>query len=130
MGQCWEEAHRGEPIGLGLRLRRLGMKNPRPVPTHPPPRTLKPGPSTLRTVQDLEASLESAAAELGLRLRCLDKKSEKAALAAQRARLLAALALEGVPANALALALPLVVLKATGKAGLGPPPPRAPNPRP
>ncbi len=64
--------------------------------------------------QDLESALEDAANECGLRLRRLDKKSEKAALAAQRTRLMALLSGEDTPANALALALPLLFLKATG----------------
>ncbi|GBF94592.1 hypothetical protein Rsub_06707 [Raphidocelis subcapitata] len=64
---------------------------------------------------DVAAALEAAAGECGLRLRRLDKKSEKAAVAAAKARLLALLDAEQEPAAALALALPLLHLRATGR---------------
>ncbi|KAI8468856.1 MAG: hypothetical protein J3K34DRAFT_294179 [Monoraphidium minutum] len=65
--------------------------------------------------QEVADALEAAAAECGLRLRRLDKKAEKAALAAAKGRLVALLADEPDPAAALALALPLLHLKATGR---------------
>jgi hypothetical protein len=46
----------------------------------------------------VESALEAAASECGLRLRRLDKKSEKAAAAAAKARLLALLSDEEDPA--------------------------------
>jgi hypothetical protein len=52
---------------------------------------------------------------VGLRLRRPDKKSEKAALAALRSRLLGALSSEQDPAAALALVVPLLFIKATGE---------------
>jgi hypothetical protein len=64
--------------------------------------------------QDAESALESAADTVGIRLRRPDKKSEKAALAALRSRLLAALSTEQDPAAALALVVPLLFIKATG----------------
>ena len=66
-------------------------------------------------MQALLVQLEAAAAECGMRLRRLEKKSEKALLTAQRARLLGALESETSPAAALALALPLLAAKAAGR---------------
>jgi len=51
--------------------------------------------------QEVAAALEAAAAECGLRLRPLEKKSEKAALAAAKARLLGLLVGEEEPAVSL-----------------------------
>jgi hypothetical protein len=62
-------------------------------------------------VQAFISELEAAASECGLRLKRLDKKSEKAALSAQKARLLQLVAPEAMPATALALAVPLLVLQ-------------------
>lgn len=62
----------------------------------------------------MEGALEAAASECGLRLRRLDKKSERAASAALRSKLAAALELESAPAAGLALAVPLTFHKATG----------------
>jgi len=61
--------------------------------------------------------LESTVSDCGLRLRRLERKAEKAALSAQRAKLLAALHLEASPPACLALAVPLLFHKATGGAG-------------
>jgi hypothetical protein len=66
-------------------------------------------------LQDFVTQLETAAAECGIRLRRLDKKAEKPLLTAQKARLLQLLESETSPAAALALALPLLVLKVSGK---------------
>lgn len=57
------------------------------------------------------AKLEAAAQECGICLKRLDKKSEKAACSAQKARLMQLLHEEQSPAAVLALALPLLVLK-------------------
>lgn len=65
-------------------------------------------------LQEVETALESAAGDLGLRVRQLDKKSEKAAAATERARLLDALSAESDAAAALMLVVPLLFLKATG----------------
>ena len=67
------------------------------------------------SIPDVEAAVEAAAGECGLRLRRLEKKAEKAAIANARARLMALLADEADPAAALTLALPLLHLKATGR---------------
>lgn len=53
--------------------------------------------------------------ECSIRLKRLDKKSEKALLSAQRARLLQLLESEQSPATALALALPLLTIKVSSK---------------
>ncbi|WIA28133.1 hypothetical protein OEZ86_010705 [Tetradesmus obliquus] len=66
-------------------------------------------------VQELLSQLEAAGAECGMRLRRLDKKSEKALLVQQKARLLGLLTPEQSPAAVLALALPLLAVKAAGK---------------
>lgn len=67
-------------------------------------------------VQDFVSKLEAAALECGIRLKRLDKKAEKAACAAQKAKLLQLLRDEQVPAAVLALVLPLLVLKTCHKA--------------
>ena len=72
---------------------------------------LPPAHTVFLTLQEFITQLEAAATECGLRLKRLDKKSEKAVLAAQKARLLQLLAPEGTPATALALAVPLLVLQ-------------------
>jgi hypothetical protein len=64
----------------------------------------------LLLLQEFFNHLEAAASECGMRLKRLDKKSEKAALASHKARLLALLAPESSPAAALALVVPLLVL--------------------
>lgn len=61
--------------------------------------------------QDFVSKLEAAAQECGIRLKRLDKKSEKAACTAHKARLLQLLHDEQSPAAVLALVLPLLVLK-------------------
>ncbi|KAG2451252.1 hypothetical protein HYH02_003859 [Chlamydomonas schloesseri] len=69
------------------------------------------------SVREAEALLDRAAAAVGVRPKKLDKKSEKAALAALRERLLGQLAAEaGDPPAALALMVPLAHLRITGKA--------------
>jgi hypothetical protein len=65
--------------------------------------------------QDFVGKLEAAAQECGIRLKRLDKKSEKAACTAHKARLLALLHDEQAPAAVLALVLPLLVLKSCHK---------------
>ncbi|KAG2435773.1 hypothetical protein HXX76_006969 [Chlamydomonas incerta] len=67
-------------------------------------------------VRDAEALLDRGSAAVGVRVRKLDKKSEKAALAALRERLLGQLAAEADPPAALALMVPLAHLRITGKA--------------
>lgn len=71
--------------------------------------------SSAGLLQELVSQLEAAAGECSIRLKQLDKKSEKAALVAQKARLLQLLDPEQVPAAALALALPLLALKVSNK---------------
>lgn len=66
-------------------------------------------------VQDFITKLEAAAQECGIRLKRLDKKADKAACTAQKARLLQLLHAEQVPAAVLALVLPLLVLKGCNK---------------
>jgi hypothetical protein len=66
-------------------------------------------------VQDFVSKLEAAAMECGIRLKRLDKKAEKAACSAQKAKLLQLLHDEQAPAAALALVLPLLVLKSCNK---------------
>lgn len=66
-------------------------------------------------VQDFVSKLEAAAMECGIRLKRLDKKSEKAACSAQKAKLLQLLHDEQAPAAVLALVLPLLVLKSCNK---------------
>lgn len=65
--------------------------------------------------QDFVSKLESAAQECGIRLKRLDKKSEKAACTVQKARLLQLLHAEETPAAVLALVLPLLVLKSCNR---------------
>jgi hypothetical protein len=67
-------------------------------------------------VQAFVSELGAAAHECGIRLKQLDKKAEKAALAAHRARLAALLQGEDGPAAVLALALPLLVMKTCSRA--------------
>ncbi|PNW71999.1 hypothetical protein CHLRE_16g686650v5 [Chlamydomonas reinhardtii] len=68
------------------------------------------------SVREAEALLDRGAAAVGVRVKKLDKKSEKAALAALRERLLGALSGEADPPAALALMVPLAHLRITGKA--------------
>ncbi|KXZ55512.1 hypothetical protein GPECTOR_2g1061 [Gonium pectorale] len=68
------------------------------------------------SVRDAEPLLERAAGSLGIRVKKLDKKGEKAALAALRERLLGALAGESDPPSALAAMVPLAYMRVTGKA--------------
>lgn len=58
--------------------------------------------------------LEAAASDVGVRVRRLDKKGEKAAASALRERLLGQLAACEDAPLALTLALPLVALRSTG----------------
>jgi len=67
------------------------------------------------TVPELQTCLDAAAEAAGLRLRKPDKKAEKAALADFQAKLRAQLAGAADPAEALALAVPLLFARATGK---------------
>lgn len=71
--------------------------------------------TTTTNPQELVSQLEAAATECGIRLRRLDKKAEKALLAAQKARLLQLLEPEQAPAAALALAVPLLAVKVGGR---------------
>lgn len=66
-------------------------------------------------MQEFIAQLESAAIECSIRLRRLDKKSEKALLTAQKSRLMQLLQAEQLPATTLAVALPLLTLKVSSK---------------
>ncbi len=66
------------------------------------------------TQQSAITTLEEASQELGLRLRRVDKKSEKAAVSHVKAELMNALALEQDPAAALTYVVPLLFIKATG----------------
>ncbi|GIM08278.1 hypothetical protein Vretimale_12254 [Volvox reticuliferus] len=68
------------------------------------------------TVRDAEVLLDRAAAAVGVRVKKLDKKGEKAALAALRERLLSSLAAELDPPAALAIMVPLAHLRIIGKA--------------
>lgn len=61
------------------------------------------------------SKLEAAAQECSIRLKRLDKKAEKAACTAHKARLLGLLHDEQAPAAVLSLALPLLVLKSSHK---------------
>ena len=56
-------------------------------------------------------ALEEAAEAAGIRLKPLDKKAEKAALASQRAALRGQLQCEQDPATALSLVVPLLVIQ-------------------
>uniref|UniRef100_A0A7S3VMY6 Uncharacterized protein n=1 Tax=Dunaliella tertiolecta TaxID=3047 RepID=A0A7S3VMY6_DUNTE len=71
---------------------------------------------TACTIRDALDTLSHAAEVLGLRLKAVDKKSERAVLAQLRAELLGALSAEHDPAAALALVVPLLFMRATGKA--------------
>jgi hypothetical protein len=66
-------------------------------------------------LQELLSQLEAAGSECSMRLRRLDKKAEKPLLVSQKSRLLGLLGPEESPAAVLALALPLLVVKAAGK---------------
>lgn len=68
------------------------------------------------TVSALEEAVLALAAEGGVRLKRLDKKAEKAALAAHRAALAAQLDAASSPADALLVAVPLAVADAAGLA--------------
>ncbi|EFJ45906.1 hypothetical protein VOLCADRAFT_105788 [Volvox carteri f. nagariensis] len=68
------------------------------------------------TVRDAEVLLDRAAAAVGVRAKKLDKKGEKAALAALRERLLSSLASEVDPPAALTLMVPLANMRIMGKA--------------
>lgn len=65
--------------------------------------------------QALVRALEEAAEAAGLRLKPLDRKAEKAALASQRAALKTQLQGEQDPAAALSLAVPLLVMQVRGE---------------
>ena len=72
--------------------------------------------------QALVRALDEAAEAAGLRLKPLDRKAEKAALASQRAALKTQLQGEQDPAAALSLAVPLLVMQVTqGHVLLAPP---------
>jgi hypothetical protein len=66
-------------------------------------------------LQELLSQLEAAGAECGMRLKRLDKKAEKALLVSQKSRLSGLIGPEQSPAAVLALALPLLAVKAAGK---------------
>jgi hypothetical protein len=66
-------------------------------------------------LQDFVSKLEAASQQCGIRLKRLDKKSEKAACTAHKARLLGLLQDEQAPAAVLALVLPLLALKTSNK---------------
>ncbi|KAF5828079.1 hypothetical protein DUNSADRAFT_18260 [Dunaliella salina] len=68
------------------------------------------------TIRDALEALSHAAEVLGLRLKAVDKKQERAVLAQLRAELLGALSSEHDPAAALALVVPLLFMRVTGKA--------------
>jgi hypothetical protein len=69
-----------------------------------------------RSVPALDAALEPLAAACGVRLKRLDKRSEKALLAAHREALSAQLASEDAPPAALLLAVPLLYVERAGVA--------------
>lgn len=75
----------------------------------------RPPTVAVAAAQDFVGKLEAAAQECGIRLKRLDKKSEKAACTAHKARLLALLHDEQAPAAVLALVLPLLVLRSCHK---------------
>lgn len=64
------------------------------------------------TLQELVEAVEEAAGAAGVRLHRLERKAERPLVAARRAALASALAQEGDPAAALALAVPLLVAQA------------------
>jgi hypothetical protein len=66
-------------------------------------------------MQELLSQLEAAGSECGMRLKRLDKKAEKTLLVSQKSRLMGLLGPEQSPAAVLALALPLLAVKAAGK---------------
>jgi hypothetical protein len=67
------------------------------------------------SLQELMSQLEAAGTECGMRLKRLDKKAEKALLVSQKSRLMGLLGPGQCPAAVLALALPLLAVKAAGK---------------
>lgn len=75
----------------------------------------RPPNAAVAAAQDFVGKLEAAAQECGIRLKRLDKKSEKAACTAHKVRLLALLHDEQAPAAVLALVLPLLVLRSCHK---------------
>lgn len=103
-----EAAIEAAASGYGPRLRRLDtkgeenalVKNPSPIPpchTHLSC-TAASCHAQHALLQEVEAAIEAAASECGLRLRRLDKKAEKNAIANARARLVALLEDEADPA--------------------------------
>lgn len=62
-------------------------------------------------MQSAEKSIQSVAEAVGLRLKPLDKKAEKALVQAQQQDLKAQLAEQTDPAAALSLAVPLLVMQ-------------------
>lgn len=77
--------------------------------------TCMPVASAVLSMQEFIEKLEAAAQQCGIRLRRMDKKSEKAACSAHKARLMQILHSEQSPSAVLALALPLLVLKTSNK---------------
>jgi len=67
------------------------------------------------SVIDMQGCLEGASSAAGLRLKRPDKKAEKAAIADVRAKLSEQLSAEAEPAAALALVVPLLFVKYTGR---------------